>query len=193
MNRICVYCGSSPGADDIYADAAKELAALLVSADIGLVYGGAARGIMGVLADAVLEGGGKVSGVIPQTLTDKEIAHEGLTELHVVSSMHERKSLMAVLADGFVAMPGGFGTLEEIIEVLTWGQLQFHEKPCGLLNVDGFFDHLLAFLDHARKRDFLRAEHREMLLVADTPAELLDLFERYEAPGLEKWSAAQKV
>jgi len=187
MNRLCVYCGSSPGSPDTYADAAKELAALLVASDIGLVYGGSSKGIMGVLADAVLAGGGEVTGVIPQSLVDKEVAHLGLSKLHVVNSMHERKSLMAVMSDGFVAMPGGYGTLEEIIEVLTWGQLQFHGKPCGLLNVNGFFDHLLAYLDHARQEGFLRAEHREMLLVGDTPAALLDRLAHYEPPRIRKW------
>lgn len=187
MNRLCVYCGSSPGSEATYTDAAKELAAELVASDIGLVYGGSSKGIMGVLADAVLAGGGKVTGVIPQALVDKEVAHSGLSELHVVKSMHERKSLMAVLSDGFVAMPGGYGTLEEIIEVLTWGQLQFHGKPCGLLNVNGFFDHLLAYLDHARQEGFLRAEHRQMLLVGESPAALLDQFAHYEPPGIKKW------
>jgi len=187
MNRLCVYCGSSPGSNEVYVDAAKELAQLLVSSGIELVYGGSSKGIMGVLADAVLAGGGKVSGVIPQSLVDKEVAHAGLTGLHVVKSMHDRKSLMAVLSDGFVAMPGGFGTLEEIVEVLTWGQLQFHTKPCGFLNVDGYFDHLLAYFDHANREGFLRKEHREMLLVANTPAELLDLYEHYEPPAIKKW------
>lgn len=188
MNRLCVYCGSSPGSGDTYIDAAKELARLLVASGIELVYGGASMGTMGVLADTILESGGKVSGVIPQSLHDKEVAHGGLTELHVVNSMHERKSLMAVLSDGFLAMPGGYGTLEEIIEVLTWGQLQFHGKPCGLLNIGGFFDHLVAYLDHATQEGFLREEHRQMLLVANTPARLLDLFDHYEAPTIEKWA-----
>lgn len=192
MRRLCVYCGSSPGKGDAYTDAARELATLLVAEKIDLVYGGATMGLMGVLADAVLEGGGKVSGVIPAALRDKEIAHTGLTELHVVDSMHDRKSLMAVLADGFVAMPGGFGTLEEIIEVLTWGQLQFHAKPCGLLNIDGYFDHLLQFLDQAEQRGFVRPQHRKMLLVADRPAELLVLFERYEAPAIRKWTTTNQ-
>ena len=187
MNRLCVYCGSSAGSGDTYINAAKEFAQLLVVCGTDLVYGGASKGIMGVLADAVLEGGGKVTGVIPQSLHDKEVAHSGLTKLHVVGSMHERKSLMAVLSDGFIAMPGGFCTLEEIVEVLTWGQLRFHDKPCGLLNINGFFDHLLAYLDHATQEGFLRAEHRQMLLVADTPAELLDLFDHYEPPTIRKW------
>lgn len=192
MQRICVYCGSSPGLDDRYADAAKALGRHLVAIGADLVYGGASKGLMGVLADTVLEGGGKVRGVIPQSLVDKEVAHHDLTELHVVSSMHERKTLMAAISDGFVALPGGYGTLEEIIEVLTWGQLQFHEKPCGLLNVNGYFDPLLAFLDHAANEGFLRQAHRQMLLVADTPAELLGLFDQYQPPATRKWQDIAK-
>jgi uncharacterized protein (TIGR00730 family) len=192
MKRLCVYCGSNSGAGDVYADAARALGELMVGSDIGLVYGGANLGLMGTIADTVLAGGGEVRGVIPRALEGKELAHEGLTQLHVVDSMHERKSLMAVLADGFVALPGGFGTLEEIIEVLTWGQLQFHGKPCGLLNVDGYFDHLLAFFDHARARGFLRPQHRDMLIVADTPAALLDRFEHYAAPDVQKWHSEQQ-
>lgn len=188
MKRICVYCGSSGGRHSDYAAAATALGQLLAQNGIGLVYGGAAIGIMGVIADAVLAGGGSVSGVIPQALKDKEIAHEGLTELHVVESMHERKSLMAVLSDGFIAMPGGYGTLEEIVETLTWGQLQFHNKPCGLLNVNGYFDHLLAFLQHAEAQGFIKSGHREMLLVDDNPQVLLNSFERYAAPEIPKLS-----
>jgi len=187
MNRLCVYCGSSSGASEQYVEAAVELGSLLVAANIGLVYGGATKGLMGTIADAVLNAGGRVTGVIPAALRDKEIAHPGLTELHVVDSMHERKSLMAVLSDGFVAMPGGFGTLEELIEALTWGQLQFHTKPCGLLNINGYFDHLLAFFDNARDSGFLKPMHRDMLLVAGTPADLLNQFERYTAPTAAKW------
>jgi uncharacterized protein (TIGR00730 family) len=172
---------------DSYISSARDLGKLLLQQEIGLVYGGASLGIMGAIADTVLEGGGKVTGVIPNALHGKEIAHTGLTELHVVDSMHERKSLMAVLSDGFIAMPGGFGTLEEIIEVITWGQLGFHDKPCGLLNVGGYFDHLLAFLDHSQAEGFLRVQHRNMLLVADTPAGLLKQFENYEPPSIEKW------
>ncbi len=189
MNRLCVYCGSSSGTGDDYVSAARELGKLLLQQEIGLVYGGASLGIMGIIADTVLAGGGNVTGIIPQALHGKEIAHEGLTELHVVDSMHERKSLMAVLSDGFVAMPGGFGTLEEIIEIITWGQLGFHDKPCGLLNVAGYFDHLLAFLDHSAAQGFLHPQHRDMLLVASTPAELLRKFENYVQPSVEKWRA----
>lgn len=190
MNRVCVYCGSSPGDGDVYVEAARSLGQLLASSGIGLVYGGASKGLMGILADAVLDAGGSVTGVIPNALRDKEIAHEGLTDLHVVDSMHDRKSLMAVLSDGFVALPGGFGTLEEIVEVLTWGQLSFHAKPCGLLNVDHYYDRLLAFLDHAVSRGFVREAHRRMLLVSDTPAALLDQFEHYEPPVVRKWQGS---
>jgi len=187
MRRICVYCGSSPGANDHYSEAARELARILVRHDLELVYGGASKGTMGVLADAVLERGGSVHGVIPRMLQDKEIAHTGLTELHVVASMHERKTMMATLSDGFIAMPGGFGTLEEIIEILTWGQLRFHDKPCGMLNVLGYFDKLLEYLDHTQKEGFLRAENRAMLLCDNDPAGLIQQFERYTAPHIDKW------
>ena len=189
MRRICVYCGSSSGSIPAYADSARELAGVLVRHQIELVYGGASVGTMGTIADTVLELGGKVHGVIPKMLYDKEIAHEGLTQLHVVNSMHDRKTMMAALSDGFIAMPGGFGTLEEIIEIVTWGQLRFHEKPCGLLNVNGYFDHLLAYLDHARQERFLKPENRRMLLSDADPASLVRRFERYEAPKVEKWGA----
>ena len=187
MRRICVYCGSNTGTRPVYAAAARNLAELLVRHDLELVYGGAAKGIMGVIADTVLEHGGNAHGVIPKLLEEKEIAHSGLTQLHVVASMHERKSMMAELSDGFIALPGGFGTLEEIIEILTWGQLQFHDKPCGLLNVSGYFDHLLAYLDHAEQEGFLRAENRQMLLQDTDPAGLVRQFERYTAPHVDKW------
>jgi len=187
VRRICVYCGSNSGIRPDYADTARDLADALIRHDLELVYGGADKGVMGVLANAVLERGGKVHGVIPQMLCDKEIAHQGLTELHVVSSMHARKSMMAALSDGFIAMPGGFGTLEEIIEIITWGQLRFHDKPCGLLNVGGFFDHLLSYLDHASAEGFLRPENRRMLLDDATATGLIQQFERYTAPHVDKW------
>lgn len=189
MRRICVYCGSSPGNRPAYAAAARSLAGVLVRHELELVYGGADKGTMGVIANAVLDAGGKVHGVIPQMLVEKELAHQGLTELHVVASMHARKTMMAALSDGFIAMPGGFGTLEEIIEIVTWGQLHFHDKPCGLLNVDGYFDHLLAYFDHAQREGFLRRENRNMILVDDDPAGLVQQFERYAAPHVEKWQA----
>lgn len=188
MRRICVYCGSNSGVRALYADAARDLADVLVRHDLELVYGGADRGNMGAIANAVLELGGKVHGVIPKMLCEKEIAHRGLTELHVVSSMHARKSMMAALSDGFIAMPGGFGTLEEIIEIITWGQLRFHNKPCGLFNVDGYFDHLLSYLDHARAEGFLRAENRQMLLCDRSATGLIQQFERYSAPHIDKWT-----
>ena len=188
MKRVCVYCGSNRGLRSVYADAARDLAAVLVRHEIELVYGGADKGIMGVIADEVLRLGGQVHGVIPQMLIDKELAHQGLTELHVVSSMHARKSMMAALSDGFIALPGGFGTLEEIIEIITWGQLRFHDKPCGLLNVDGYFDHLLSYLDHASAEGFLRGENRQMLLSDRDAAALIQQFERYTAPHVEKWT-----
>ena len=189
MRRICVYCGSNGGSRSAYSEAATALADVLVRHEIELVYGGSDKGTMGVIANAVLERGGKAHGVIPQMLVEKEMAHQGLTELHVVASMHARKTMMAALSDGFIAMPGGFGTLEEIIEIVTWGQLQFHDKPCGLLNVDGYFDHLLAYFDHANAEGFLRTENRDMLLVDDDPGGLVQQFERYAAPQVEKWTA----
>ena len=173
-------------------DAARELAALLVRHGIDLVYGGAGIGSMGAIADAVLAGGGRVTGIIPKFLARKEIAHRGLTELHVVDSMHARKTLMADLSDGFIAMPGGYGTLEEIVEVVTWGQLGFHDNPCGLLNTGGYFNSLLAFLDNAQEQGFLRAQHRDMLLVGSTPVELLELFKNYTPPSVEKWRAESR-
>ncbi len=189
MRRICVYCGSNNGSRPAYAEAARGLADVLVRHDLELVYGGADKGIMGVIANAVLERGGKVHGVIPQMLCDLEIAHQGLTELHIVSSMHARKTMMAALSDGFIAMPGGFGTLEEIIEIITWGQLHFHDKPCGLLNVDGFFDGLLGYLDHATSEGFLRPPNRRMLLSDSDAAALINKFERYTAPHVPKWTS----
>lgn len=183
-----MYCGSNVGKNNDYAQAARELAEVLVQNKIGLVFGGSHMGIMGQLADAVLAGGGEVEGVIPRSLLEKEVAHEGLTEMHVVDSMHARKSMRALLSDGFIAMPGGFGMLEEIIEILTWAQLQFHEKPCGLLNVNGFFNHLLSFLDHAETEGFLRPAHRAMLLVSKKPADLLRRFESYMPPDVQKWT-----
>lgn len=187
LQRICVYCGSSPGNDEIYTHAAQDLASVLVQNNIELVYGGAAKGTMGILADAVLEQGGAVHGVIPKMLEEKEIAHTGLTRLHVVASMHERKALMAALSDGFIALPGGFGTLEELVEIVTWGQLRFHEKPCGLLNVNGYFARLLEFFDHMQDQGFLKPENRAMLLADVSPAGLLRQFEMYMAPATDKW------
>jgi uncharacterized protein (TIGR00730 family) len=193
MKRICVYCGSSVGRDPCYAETARALAEALVARDLALVYGGAAVGIMGVLADTVLAAGGKVVGVIPQALVAKEVAHENLTELRVVGSMHERKALMAELADGFIALSGGLGTVEELFEVLTWAQLGFHAKPCGLVNIHGYFDGLTKFLEHAVHELFVKESHREMLMVEASPERLLDRFAAYRAPQLTKWLGREEV
>ena len=187
LQNICVYCGSNGGSRPDYADGARALARELVQRDIGLVYGGASVGIMGVVADAVMAEGGRVIGVIPEPLMRKELAHRGLTELHVVQSMHERKTMMAERADGFVALPGGAGTLEEIFETWTWAQLGMHEKPCGLLNIAGYYDQLAGFLDHSVQESFMRAEHRAMLIVESQPAALLDRYAAYTPPTVSKW------
>jgi uncharacterized protein (TIGR00730 family) len=182
VKRICVFCGSSVGVRPAYASAARAMAAELVRRRIGVVYGGGGIGLMGVLADAMLEGGGEVIGVIPRPLASKELAHTGLTEMRVVESMHERKALMASLADGFVAMPGGLGTFEETLEILTWSQLGIHRKPIGLLNVDGYYDGLLAMLAHAIAEGFVPAEYRALSVTASSPAALLDLMESWRPP-----------
>lgn len=187
MNRVCVFCGSSPGASPAYAEQARRLGRALAASNIGLVYGGAQVGLMGILADAVLSAGGSVTGVIPQALEEREIAHVGLTDLRIVGSMHERKAMMADLSDGFVALPGGMGTLEELFEILTWSQLGMHKKPCGLLDVGGYFGQLLGFLDHMVAERFLRPEHRALLLVDDDPERLLTRFQEYKPQAVAKW------
>jgi uncharacterized protein (TIGR00730 family) len=187
VRRVCVYAGSNPGNDPAFADAARSLGTLLAEREIGVVFGGGKVGLMGVIADAALAAGGEVIGVMPQALIDREIGHRGLTELEVVDSMHERKARMAELSDGFVALPGGIGTLEELIEVYTWSQLGIHDKACGVLNVAGYYDALARFLDHAVTAGFLRPQHRETLAVADTPAELLEALSAYTPPTVTKW------
>jgi uncharacterized protein (TIGR00730 family) len=188
VQRICVFCGSSPGARPEYGDAAERLARLLVAEGIGLVYGGGAVGLMGRLADAVLSDGGEAIGVIPEALVAREIGHRGLSDLRVVGSMHERKALMAELADAFVALPGGLGTVEELFEVYTWSQLGLHRKPCALLDVDGYYDGIARFLDHAVEERFLRPEHRELLIVERDPRALLDRLRRFEPEAVTpKW------
>ena len=187
MGRICVFCGSSPGRSPAYTEAAVELGQTLVARGLGLVYGGASVGLMGKLADTMLEAGGEVIGVIPDSLLRYEVTHEGLPDLRVVGSMAERKTLMAELSDGFISLPGGTGTLDEMFEMLTWSQLGDHDKPSGLLDVEGFYSHLIAFLDHAVEERFLRSEHRAMLIVETSANALLDRFESYAAPKLEKW------
>lgn len=187
MTRLAVYCGSSPGADPAYAAAARALGAEMAARGIGLVFGGGHVGLMGAIADAVLEAGGEVIGVIPTALRDKELAHQGCTELHVVSTMHERKSLMADFAKGFIAMPGGFGTFDEMFEMLTWGQLGYHTRPCGFLNVAGYYDALFAFLDSCVEARFVTRVHREMIIASTDPAELLDRMAEFEPPDQAKW------
>lgn len=174
MKRICVYCGSRSGQGTGYTGAAAALADALCDRGLGLVYGGASVGIMGTVADGVLAGGGDAIGVIPESLVRKEVAHQGLSELIVTPGMHERKKVMAERADGFIAMPGGLGTLEELFEILTWAQLRFHNKPCGLLNINGYFDSLVAFLDNAVTEGFIHPDHRAMLKVAEEPGMLLE-------------------
>lgn len=187
MKRVCVFAGSNLGTQTHYRQAAQELGRMLADRDLGLVYGGARVGLMGVMADAALAGGGEVIGVIPAALVAREIAHSGLSELRVVASMHERKAAMADLSHAFVALPGGWGTLDEFFEVLTWAQLGLHQKPCGLLNVQGYFDRLLAFLEHAIEEGFLRREYGSMIFVADSPGRLLDMLEASKPPRVEKW------
>lgn len=186
MQRICIYCGSRSGKNPAYHKAAEQLATELVKHDLGLVYGGASIGIMGVIADAVMAQGGEVIGVIPQVLVEKEVSHLHLTDLKVVNSMHERKALMAELSDGFIALPGGLGTLEELFEILTWAQLGLHQKPCALLNVNGYYDGLIGFLDQAVTEQFVKPKHRELLLVEDNPHTLIDRFMAHHASAVEQ-------
>jgi uncharacterized protein (TIGR00730 family) len=187
LRSVTVYCGSNPGADPAFADKTRELARLLAGSDIRIVYGGARAGLMGVLADTAMDAGGEVVGVMPQALIDREIAHRGLSDLRVVGSMHERKALMAELGDAFIALPGGIGTLEELIEVYTWSQLGMHRKPVGVLNVNGYYDALGAFLDVAVEQRFLRAQHREVLSFDAEPETLLAHLARAQPPPLAKW------
>jgi uncharacterized protein (TIGR00730 family) len=187
IENVCVYCGSSPGNRPVYTEQARALARLMVERDIGLVYGGGKVGIMGVVADAVLSLGGRVVGIIPQALIDREVAHPGLSELVVTRSMHERKTIMAERADGFIALPGGLGTLEELFEAWTWAQLGIHEKPCGILDVADFYGGLVRFVDHAVSEGFIKPQNRGVLIVESDPVRLLDRFAAYTSPGFEKW------
>lgn len=190
MKSICVYCGSSAGRQTVYRDAAEALGKALVTRGLGLVYGGARIGIMGVIADTVLKLNGHVLGVIPEALLKEGVGHDSLSEIRVTRSMHERKALMAELADGFIAMPGGVGTLEEIFEIWTWSQLGLHSKPCGLLNAGGYYDSLNAFLDHTVAEEFVKPPHRAMLMVEEDPDALIERFEAYRAPSAPKWDRA---
>ncbi len=190
MKSICVFCGSNSGVNPVYAEAARELAATLLTRGIRLVYGGGNVGLMGIIADAMLTGGGQVVGVIPHSLWNREVGHGGLTELHLVVTMHERKTLMADLADGFVALPGGAGTLDETFEIWTWAQLGIHDKPCGLLNIGGYFDSLLTYLKHTVAEGFLKSEHLDMLMVDQQSSGLIDRFVAYDVPNVRSWSSA---
>jgi uncharacterized protein (TIGR00730 family) len=187
MRSICVFCGSSPGADPAFAAAAKALGRTIAESGRTLVYGGGKVGLMGALADAALSAGGKVIGVIPLALAVKEVAHDGLTEMRVTADMHERKAMMAELADAFVAMPGGLGTLEELFEAWTWAQLGFHGKPLGLLGAGDFFAPLLQFIDNLVAHRFVHPEHRQMAILEQDPDVLLQKLERYQAPRVAKW------
>ena len=187
VNRICVFCGASPGSRPEYQAAADRMGAVLADAGIGLVYGGGKVGLMGAIADAVLSRRGYVIGVIPRALVEKEIAHAGLTDLRIVNSMHERKAMMAELSDAFVALPGGFGTIEEIVEVLTWSQLGLHAKPCGLLNVRGYFDPLLKFFDHAVKEGFVKEEHARLVLADSDPVQLVKKLKAWRPLANPRW------
>jgi uncharacterized protein (TIGR00730 family) len=192
MARICVFCASTPGARPDYADGARALARAIVQGGHSLVYGGGNVGLMGVVADAVLALGGEVTGVIPHALMAREIGHGGVTRLHVVDSMHERKALMADLSDAFVALPGGVGTFEELFEAITWTQLGLHRKPCGVLNVGGFYDGLLAFLDHAWTEGFIKPETRAIVVAGTDPADLLARMLATEIPPVPRWITARE-
>jgi uncharacterized protein (TIGR00730 family) len=196
FRSLCVYCGSSAGASPSYAHAARDLAHVLTNANINLVYGGGNVGLMGIVANEMLQLGAQVTGVIPQALMKREVGHLNLTQLHVVKDMHERKAMMADLSDGFIAMPGGMGTLEELFEVLTWSQLGLHDKPIALLNVDGFYNGLLDFMQHLVEQRFVKPEHAALLVHANTPATLLECMQAYEPKASSKWldkSTAQRL
>lgn len=187
MNRLAVFCGSKDGAHPVFREAAGTLGQALAARDIGLVYGGSRVGTMGAIADATLAAQGQAIGVLPHFLQEKELAHPGLTELHLVHSMHERKAKMSELADGFIILPGGPGTMEEFFEVFTWAQLGLHEKPCGVLNIDGYYDPLIALFDTMERQGFLIPEHRAMLIVESDPDRLLERFATYEAPRVKTY------
>ncbi|HKG23831.1 MAG TPA: TIGR00730 family Rossman fold protein [Blastocatellia bacterium] len=187
MKRICVFCGSSSGTSPAYLQTATRLGEIIAARGIGLVYGGARCGLMGAVANAAIENGGEVIGVIPEALIEKEIAHVGVSDLRIVGSMHERKMLMSDLADAFIAMPGGMGTVEEFCEILTWAQLGLHKKPCGLLNVEDYYHHLISFLDHAVAERFVKPEHRSLLVIDEEPQRLIERLESYEMPAVSKW------
>ncbi len=193
MRSICVFCGSSAGNNSTYKGAAVDLGRLLAQKNLRLIYGGGNIGLMGEIAQSVIQGGGSAIGVIPQFLVEKELVYDKLTEIRVVETMHERKATMAELADAFIALPGGFGTLEETVEVLTWAQLGLHEKPIGLLNIDGYYSHLNQFFDHMIAEGFLLGEYKDMLLVEDNPNALLNSLSTYKVPDIDKWGNLTKI
>jgi uncharacterized protein (TIGR00730 family) len=186
LKRLCVFCGSSFGVNPAYVKAAIDLGNAIAKRNICLVYGGARVGLMGEIASTVIRAKGEVIGVIPKDLVEKEVAHNDLSDLRIVGTMHERKSLMAELSDGFIALPGGFGTMEEIFEAITWAQLSFHDKPCGFLNIKGYYNDLIKFLDHSVEENFIVPEHRAMIIIDDDPESLLDKFLNYEPPKIDK-------
>lgn len=187
MKRITIYCGSSNGVSEIYANAARQLALLMLEKNIGLVYGGGNIGLMGIIADEILKHHGEVIGVIPKRLMEKELAHLQLTELHVVENMHERKAMMMQLSDGFIAMPGGVGTLEEITEAFTWMQLGYHNKPCGLLNINNYYDYLEKFFEHMVTEQFMKQMHKDLLLIENDPKNLLEKIMCCKPEYIDKW------
>jgi uncharacterized protein (TIGR00730 family) len=193
MRRLCVFCGSSSGNHPAYAASARALGREIARRGLGLVYGGGRVGLMGIVADAALEGGAEVDGVLPRHLAAREVGHAGLTRLHLVDSMHARKAMMADLADGFLSLPGGLGTLEETAEILTWAQLGLHARPCALLDVAGYYGPLVAFLDHAVAAGFLRPEHRRLVIVDDEAPRILDAMERWRPVAVEKWLDGTKT
>jgi uncharacterized protein (TIGR00730 family) len=193
FRRVCVFCGSNVGSDAAYSRAAGELGREIVRRGWGLVWGGGSVGLMGVLADTVLSAGGDVTGVIPEMLATKELLHTGATKMHVAPTMHARKALMEELSDAFVALPGGYGTFEELLEIITWAQLGIHTKPIGLLNVAGFYNRLTGFFDHAIEEGFIKSKHRSLIVSANSPADLLDQLERHEMPQVKKWIKAEET
>ena len=193
MRNICVFCGSQSGTDPRYRQIAVELGRLLAQRGDGLVYGGGHVGLMGAIADAVLEAGGAVTGVIPKPMTDRELAHETVTKLYVVSSMHERKALMASLSDAFIAMPGGYGTLEELFEVIAWAQLGIHRKPIGVLNAAGYFDALISFVDKMVAEGFIKSKYRGLFVTAEQPLALLDALQHHQMPATRRWLTEEET
>ncbi len=193
MQRVCVFCGSSPGVKQEYAVGARELGLVLAKKNIDLVYGGGHVGLMGIVADAAMSAGAKAIGIIPRCLADKEVAHQGLTELKIVQTMHERKAQMSELSDGFIAMPGGFGTLEELFEVITWAQLGIHKKPFGLFNVAGYYDKLIEFMDYQVEQGFVPQRHREMIIVSDEAEQLVEMLESFHPVAQEKWASTRQI